>query len=127
MEDYKERFIERTKKHIDLVNKYAHKIGHIYVYHDCDKLGQLLDAYSLSFKYNGFYNNGERKEMTPDEYKEYNEATIKHIISQPHHPEYFLNRSDKERLINNFTRDNPVVNLDCTKMTKEGIIEMCCD
>ena len=57
----------------------------------------------------------------------YNDATIKHITSNPHHPEFFLNRSDKERLVNNFTRDNPVYDLDCTKMTDQAIIEMCCD
>lgn len=127
MEDYKEKFIERTKKHIDLVNKYANKIGHIYLYHDYDKLSQLLDAYSLSVKYGGFDLDEERKQMTDEELTRYNNATIKHIISNPHHPEYFLNRADKERVINNFTRDNPPVNLDCSKMTKEGILEMCCD
>ena len=127
MEDYKEKFIERTKKHIDLVNKYANKIGHIYLHHDYDKISQLLDAYSLSFKYGGFDLDEERKQMTDEELTRYNNATIKHIISNPHHPEYFLNRADKERVINNFTRDNPPMDIDCSRMSSGGIEEMCCD
>ena len=34
-----------------------------------EKPGANGNAYSLSFKYDGFYNGGERKGMNPDEYK----------------------------------------------------------
>ena len=88
MEEYKKKFIERTKNHIQLVNKYAQKIGHTYNHHDIDKLqGELFEPYALSFKY-GFDNGGERKKMTQEELNAYNEATLKHISRNPHHPEY---------------------------------------
>lgn len=125
MEDYQKKFKERLLNHIDLVNKYAKKIGHTYPYHDADKLGTLFNAYSLSKKYDQGYETYEG--LPKKEAKIYNDATIKHITSNPHHPEYFLNRTDRERVINHFTRDNPPVNLDCTKMTDQAIIEMCCD
>ena len=121
MEEYQKKFIERTKHHIDLVNKYARKIKHLYKYHDYDKLqGVLFEPYSLMSKC-------DYKDLSDDEKKRYNEATIKHITSQPHHPEYWLSRSDLTRVREEFTRDNQPMNLDCSKMSKEGILEMCCD
>ena len=114
--NYKDKFIERTNKHIELVNKYAQKIGHTYLHHDNDKLRFLLNDYSLMFKDN----------ITDDEQLRYDKATIKHITSNPHHPEFFLNRADMER-IQEFSRKNPIMNLDCSRMTLPAIEEMCCD
>ena len=123
MEAYKEKFIERTKNHIQLVNKYAQKIGHTYNYHDADKLqGELFEPYALSFKYDGFGNGAERKKMTQEELNAYNEATLKHISRNPHHPEYWINPKLKT-----FDRDNPPRALDCRKMSDAAITEMCCD
>lgn len=118
MEQYKKDFIERVTNHIDLVNKYANKIGHIYLYHDSDKLqGELFEPYALSMK----------DSLSDEEKKIYDKATIKHITKNPHHPEYFLNKKDMDNLVNNFTRENPHVMLDCTRMTDQAIAEMCCD
>lgn len=123
MEKYQEKFIERTQKHIDKVNEYAHKIGHTYPHHDYDKLqGELFEPYSLSQKYDQGYDTYSA--LTEEEKKAYDDATIKHITRNPHHPEYWLR--DKH-VLDDFTRDNPPVNLDCTKMTNEALIEMCCD
>ena len=125
MEEYQKRFKERTLKHIDLVNEFAESIGYTFPHHDIDKLGPLFKDYSLSFKYDQGYDTTVG--LTDDEMDRYNQATIKHITSNPHHPEYFLNRRDMERVVNEFTRDNPPIGLDCSKMTESAIIEMCCD
>lgn len=123
MTDYQERFIEREKYHIDLVNKYAAIIGHCYSHHDFDKLqGELFEPYSLSKKYNQFYNTTDG--LTDDELEEYNKATLKHITRNPHHPEYWV--KDK-RVLNDFDRNNPPRELDCSLMSDEAILEMCCD
>ena len=114
--NYKQKFIDRTIEHNKLVNKYAQKIGHTYSYHDYDKLSSLLDDYSLMFKGN----------ITDDENKRYNNATIAHISNNPHHPEFFLNKVDSKKL-KSFTRENPIMNLDCSRMTDPAIQEMCCD
>ena len=124
MEEYQKVFKDRVEHHIELVNKYANKIGHTYPHHDADKLGKLFDAYSLSKKYGQGYETYEG--LPPDEAEIYNKATVEHIVSNPHHPEYFANRTDRKRL-ENFTRDNPPMDIDCTRMTDEAIIEMCCD
>ena len=125
MEQYQEDFKKRVKNHINLVNKYAKKIGHVYPYHDHDKLqGELFIPYSLSMK-NG-YKYETYEGLSDDDRKIYNKATIKHITNNPHHPEFFLKKDDLERL-QNFTRENPPMNLNCSLMSDGGIIEMCCD
>ena len=124
MEEYQKVFKDRVEHHIDLVNKYANKIGHTYPHHDIDKLGPLFQAYSLSKKYGQGYETYEG--LPEDEAEVYNQATIKHITSNPHHPEFFANRSDMKRIAK-FTRDNPPLDIDCSRMSGSGIEEMCCD
>ena len=125
MEEYQIKFKNRILKHIELVNKYAKIIGHTYPYHDADKLGPLFQAYSLSKKYDQGYETYEG--LPEDEAKIYNDATIKHILNNPHHPEFFANRRDRKRIEDEFTRENPPMMIDSTKMTDEAILEMCCD
>ena len=85
----------------------------------------MFKAYSLSKKYGQGYETYEG--LPEDEAKVYNAATVKHILNNPHHPEYFANRTDRKRIETQFTRDNPPMAIDCTKMTDEAILEMCCD
>lgn len=123
MLDYQEDFLERESAHIELVNKYAAIIGHTYPHHDFDKLqGELFEPYSLSKKYNQAYDTTAG--LTEDELNAYNDATLKHITRNPHHPEYWV--KDKS-FLRGFSRANPPKELDCSLMSDEAIIEMCCD
>ena len=123
--DYRDVFKDRVQNHIDLVNKYAEIIGHSYPYHDSDKLqGELFEPYALSKKYG--QTNDTMKGLTEEEAKRYNDATIKHITRNPHHPEYWLKPNDMARVAK-FDRNDPPMNLDCSRMSDAAIIEMCCD
>ena len=103
-------FIERTKWH-----KYALNVGLGYPDHDADKLtGELLDGYKYI----------QAKNITKSQEKALNEATYKHIITNPHHLEYWA--KDKEAL-KNFDRKNPPMGLDCTAVEDSALIEMCAD
>lgn len=120
MENYQKKFRQRVKYHNELVNKYARKIGHLYEYHDVDKIqGALFKSYSLGCKV--------EEGLMEEEWKEYNRAVLKHLTSNPHHPEYFLNKKDRERLGDDSDYNIYVEDLDCSKMTNEAILEMCCD
>lgn len=115
MKPYLQKFIDRTKKHIELVNKYARRIGKHYPNHDSDKLGELLNGYSLMNKEN----------ITDEEQKLIDEATYKHITNNAHHCECWCDPKE----IEGFTRKNPTPNgcLDCSKMPNYALEEMCCD
>lgn len=112
LERYKLDFLKRTLNHIELVNKYAKKINKSYTEHDRDKLTELFDSYSLMKKEN----------ISKEEEEAIDKATLKHITSNKHHPEYWTNADLK-----NFTRKEPVLNCECYNMPDFAIEEMLCD
>ena len=112
MEDYKLKFIKRTLKHIELVNKYALKLGKAYPNHDIDKLTTLFEGYSLMSKEN----------PTEEESKLIDKATLEHIAFTSHHAEHWTTTD-----ISKFTRKEPTMNCDCTLMPEHAIDEMLAD
>lgn len=112
--DLVDSFKERTLKHIELVNKYAAKIGRSYPDHDSSKLNDLLEPYSLFMKEN----------KTPAEEELLDLATLIHIKNASHHPEYWTDTD-----LTGFKRKNPNPNgiIDATQMPDEAIFEMLVD
>lgn len=108
---YEQEYMDRTKKHIELVNKYALKIGRAYPNHDHDKFGSLLEGYKLYSK----------PDKTEEEQKLLNDCTRQHIATNMHHPEYW---SDVD--LTKFSRENPTVCKAYT-MPYNALREMCCD
>ena len=115
-DEIKQKFIERTKKHIDSVNYFAQKLGLSFPDHDRSKLTELLDGYC-------FY-CVPKDELTQDEKDVLDIVTYVHITQTPHHPEYWTDDS-----ISGFTRDNPTPNgpIDVSDMPEEALVEMACD
>lgn len=115
-EELEEKFIKRTKEHIARVNKYAKKLGKSYPDHDASKLTTLLDVYK--------YFSKPREELTKEEDEALNLATLIHIKTTPHHPEYWTNTD-----LSGFTRINFTPNgiIDATQMPEEYLLEMVTD
>lgn len=113
-EQLKHQFIERTKKHIELVNYFGAKIDRVYPAHDSSKLDFLLDYYCYFCKL----------EKTPDEEKLLDIATLVHITNAPHHVEYWTSTD-----LTGFTRANPNPSgiIDASEMPEESLEEMVCD
>ena len=125
IEDYKEDFINRTKMHIALVNKYGKKLGRNFSEHDKDKLTTLFDDYALMKKKTkkpGSNIADNLDGLTAEEEEKVNNATFIHITTNKHHPEYW----SKEEL-KDFDRTNPQLGLHCEAMPNEAIDEMLCD
>ena len=112
----KEKFIERTKKHIELVNKYANKVGYEFPDHDASKLDLLLDAYC--------YYVVPKEERSEEEQLALDMATLLHIKNASHHPEYWTSTP-----LEGFTRQNYTPNgvIDATEMDNESIVQMVAD
>ena len=117
-EEYKKQFIERTKKHIELVNKFGAKIGKQYPHHDDSKLNpeKLLDAYYLF--------SVPEEERTREENDALDFATLIHITTASHHPEYWTPTNLSGFTRKNFAPNGPV---DATEMPEEAMEEMCAD
>lgn len=117
-EEYKQQYIERTKKHVERVNKYAAKIGKSYPKHDDSKLNpdKLLDAYYIF--------SVPKEERTREEDANLDMATLIHITTAAHHPEYWTPTN-----LTGFTRSNFTPNgiIDATEMPEEAMEEMCAD
>ena len=115
-DELKKVYLERTKKHIGLVNKYAAKIGKSYPNHDASKLSTLLEAYCFFSK--------PKEERTKEEDAVLDIATYIHITQAPHHPEYWTDTD-----LSGFTRQNPNPNgiIDARDMPVEYLEEMCAD
>lgn len=115
-EELKQKFIERTKYHIGLVNKFAEKIGRTFPRHDNSKLTELLDGYC--------YFSKPREELTKAESELLDIVTLIHITNSPHHPEYWTDTP-----LSGFTRINytPHGTIDATQMPEEYLEELCCD
>lgn len=108
------KFIDRTIYHINLVNKYANKLGLSFLEHDCSKLTMLLPAYMYFSKPNRTFAEDKILDI----------ATFIHVTQASHHPEYWSSTS-----LEGFTRKNPTPNgpLDVYEMPEECLIEMTCD
>ncbi len=134
-----EWFEERTKKHISLVQKYCEKI---YKYdpdrfegiiergreHDSSKYeGIERNPYIIiSWSYKAKDNGGKPLEFPKYIKNKLNEATLHHITTNQHHPDYWSPR--KTSLLNNSDRDKlPEKIIDATAMDDLSICEMCCD
>ena len=127
LQPYQKEFRDRTRKHIDLVNKYAMKIGKHFPMHDCDKLDELFEDYSLMKKKTTFggTNLGDNPDgLTAEEQERLNKATATHITTNQHHAEYWAKEKDE---IKSFDRFNPPKGLHCEDMTEEALDEMCAD
>jgi len=112
--DLADKFIERTEKHIGLVNDYGKKIGRSFPDHDSSKLTYLLDGYSFFSKENPTEKEGMYLDL----------VTYIHITEAPHHPEYWTDTN-----LDGFTRKNFTPNgiVEATKMPEEYLEEMCAD
>lgn len=115
-EDIESKFIERTKYHIALVNKYAQKLGLSFPQHDASKLNDLLFGYC--------YFIVPQEQRTQEEEHLLDICTLIHIKNSPHHPEYWTDTD-----LTGFTRVNYTPNgpIDATQMPDECICEMVCD
>ena len=125
IEDYKDDYLARTNRHIARVIKYGNKIGQDYSEHDKDKLNELFDAYALMMKKDQFGGSDIKDNMagvTPEEEKKIDNATLIHVTTNRHHPEYWADEEIKE-----FSRANPQMGLHCQNMPYDAIDEMLCD
>jgi hypothetical protein len=115
-DELKEKFIERTNRHIALVNKYAAKLGLSYPNHDASKLSVLLDGYAFFSK--------QEEERTEEENMILDIATYIHVTQAPHHPEYWTSTD-----LSGFTRKNFTPNgiVDATEMPDDALLELCMD
>lgn len=116
MTNLEQQFIERTKKHIELVNYFASKLGKQYPNHDSSKLTLLLSGYK--------YFMIPREQLTAEQTEALDLVTLSHIKNAPHHPEYWTNTD-----LTGFTRSNCCPNgpIDATQMPQECLEEMICD
>jgi hypothetical protein len=138
-EDMKAWFEKRTKRHIDLVQKYCNKI---YKYdpvkfeviiergteHDASKYKEpeMTPYIYVSWQYK-CKDDGIKFEA-PDGMKEkMNQATEHHVQNNAHHPESHID-ADGHYLINREDRDKPPEKLiDATEMKDLDIAEMVAD
>ena len=116
----REHFQKRMKIHINRVNYFAKKLSLSFPNHDSDKfLPENIDI-QTKFSWSCFID----KRLEREEAEELDRVTIIHITTQQHHPEYWL---EDKSILRDFTRHNPTMGLDCSKMSKIAIYEMCCD
>ena len=117
-------FADRTLYHINLVASYGKKIGKNFAYHDMDKITNtklLIPYVFLTYK-----KKHPEIEISDNMQNQIDSATLIHILTNEHHPEYWL--KDKENL-DAFTRDNdmPIGMMDVTAMSNNAIEEMIAD
>ncbi len=116
----KSYFDNRTKHHIELVNYFAKKLGKEYPNHDMDKFEEGMYEPYIIYSWSFF----KKIELSDEDMKLCNDVTIKHILNNKHHPEYW--EKDKSKYTK-FSRKNPNCNTVAYDMDKESIIEMVCD
>lgn len=113
--ELKDRFIERTKRHVALVNKYAARAGSEFPNHDKDKLGKnMVEGYMHILNPN----------RTKEEEELLDRVTFAHVTLSSHHPEYWTSTD-----LSGFTRKNfcPNGTVDATKMSCRALVEMTAD
>lgn len=109
-------YLERLQLHINLVNYFGNKLGKNYETHDSSKITMLLPAYRNFIK--------PRGELTEEEEKALDIATLIHITQSPHHPEYWTSTD-----LSGFTRVDytPHGIIEAKSMDEESLIHMVCD
>ena len=118
-------YINRTISHISKVKYFGEKLGLDLSDHDIDKFTdtKLVKPYVIFT----WYKKHPEYKITDEIQKDIDEATLKHILTNEHHPEFW--GKDKEKL-HNFSRDdtnpnNEIINAE--DMTEDAIKQMCCD
>jgi len=137
-QEMKDHFKKRTKYHINLVGKFCDKIAE----YDPERFGELRERKKvhddskfeepeytpylfISWQYKCKDENQEFK-VPQDILNKMSEATLHHVTSNSHHPEY--HSPTKTGLINRENRDKPPKEIvDATKMPDIDIAEMCAD
>lgn len=134
--DRERLFRKRTEKHISLVQKWLSKINKEFpslsnvsgLGHDASKYEE--PEYTPYVEINWDYyckDNGIKNVVPHDMSEKMNNATIHHITSNSHHPEYWdfdfnpamLNRENRDAV--------PEKMVDATSMPQHAIKEMCAD
>jgi hypothetical protein len=132
-----DKFLINTKQHITRVNTIASFVGtsHYYPYHDNDKFDSPFYCLVPYQSKNKSRNQYKLDDLTLEDVAKNDEsvdeldgligqATWKHILSKPHHPECW----DKSLSLDmKFDRANPRGNIDATKMTMDAMTEYVCD
>jgi len=139
--EYKEmlnHYMKRTKKHIALVQKYGKKIyeSNPKRFKDLPKQLEVHDQSKfekpekepyihLTWKYK-MKDDGKEYAISKELQKKIEDATLHHIVTNSHHPEY--HSIDKTNLVNKKDRDGiPNKIVDATKMREIDLAEMCAD
>lgn len=135
-DEQKEYFLERTKKHIDLVQKAAKKIVDKYPEfseltkqvkkHDKNKFKEpeLTPYVSLTWRKKPGNENIDNKELLSEE--EENKITLYHLKSNSHHPEYHL-KNKEDANIDEKDRNKSKKCVDASLMPDIDVAEMVSD
>jgi len=130
-------FFERTERHITLVQKYCKRLSLLKDLegilergedHDMSKFeAEEAEPYMwLSWWHKSKAESKSTFEMPEDIKNRIKEATLHHILSNRHHPEFHQER--KVDLLNNEDRDKPPKRIvDATRMENLDIAEMVAD
>ena len=137
LQDKEEWFIERTTKHIELVNTAARSIVAEYPEyeallqqvknHDASKFEEpeRTPYISISWRHKkDNYNSYKKPGTLPNE--EENKATLHHITTNSHHPEYHL-KDKSQANINSKDRDKSDKVVDASAMPDIDVAEMVAD
>jgi hypothetical protein len=132
--EMKDWYQQRTNRHINLVRKYCQKLTKQYPelvdrgeIHDQSKFkNPEINPYILTTWRYRCKDKGIKFNVTPETEKEMSKATLHHIITNPHHPEY--GKSQDINLLNNKDRDGILTKIvDATNMKDIDIAEMVAD
>ncbi len=132
----REFFYDRTKNHIEAVKKYCIKLVEL----DSDAFGELLERGKvhdsskleepelIPYMYITWKHKcrteGKPCNFTKEIEELMNEATLHHVKTNTHHPEYY----DEKAEIAKYDRDAiPDKIINATSMPEIDIAEMCCD
>ena len=133
-------FRKRTDRHINMVKKYARLIDDLNI-EEFDGIMDRVEVHDQS-KYEEpeytpyvfvvwtYYAKDNNIPFDPPEGIDdaMNDATVHHILNNPHHPEYHDPNFDPETMFNNQDRDRPSdVMVDGSLMTDLDIAEMVAD
>ena len=113
-------FVKRMNKHKRFVTHFANKMNYSFSEHDVDKFDDDVIEIQIKFSWSKF----KKIPLSNEDIHLIDKVTLQHITTQQHHPEYWI---EDKSILQNFTRRHPVYNLDCRKMSKTALIEMCCD
>lgn len=129
-------FEKRTKRHIELVQKYCNKINKYDSKrfnniiergeeHDASKYEEPEKTPYIYISWDYKCKDDNKKFDLPDGMKEkMTQASEHHVHNNKHHPEYW---SDEKETINREDRDKPKKLIDATKMPEIDIAELCAD